>query len=213
MAERTTGVPIEVLSGEEEGRLVLKGTLAALPEELLRYPLVLVDVGGGSTEIIFQEKAESEPQVISLELGAIGLTEEFDKDLAAMGEKIRATLAPPLGNSCTRAMVGQTSLVIASGGTATTLAALALGLDRYDGLRVQNYPLSQDALHRLLAEFSTCPSGERNNLPCLSNGRGKIIMAGAMILQELQQALGSLPLLVSDAGLLEGILLSGAADC
>jgi exopolyphosphatase/guanosine-5'-triphosphate,3'-diphosphate pyrophosphatase len=213
MAERTTGVSIEVLSGEEEGRLVLQGTLSALPEELRRYPLVLLDVGGGSTEIIFQEKAESDSQVISLGLGAIGLTEEFGENLAAMGEKIRATLAPALGNTCAREMVGQTSLLIASGGTATTLAALALGLDRYDGLRVQNYPLSQDALHRLLAELSTCPAGERDNLACLGNGRGKIIMAGAMILQEVHKALAFPDLLVSDAGLLEGILLSGAMGC
>jgi exopolyphosphatase/guanosine-5'-triphosphate,3'-diphosphate pyrophosphatase len=86
-------------------------------------------------------------------------------------------------------------------------------LDRYDGPRVQNYPLSQDALHRLLAELSTCPAGERDNLACLGNGRGKIIMAGAMILQEVHKALAFPDLLVSDAGLLEGILLSGAMGC
>ena len=210
MAEGVAGISIEVLSGEEEGRLVLLGALSALPEALRGSPLVLVDVGGGSTEIILQGKGESEPHLISVGLGAIGLTEEFGGDLGAMGEKIRATLVPALGSIGGREMVGQTSLLVASGGTATTLAALALGLDRYDGLRVQNYHLSQGALHRLVADLSALSPGERNGLPGLGDGRGEIIVAGAMVLQEVQQALASPDLLVSDGGLLEGILLSGS---
>ena len=207
-----TGLAIEVLSGEEEARLALLGALSALPESQRRYPMLLVDVGGGSSEVVLQATDGSEPRMISLPLGAVGLTEEFGADREAMREKIRATLTPALRGIAERGLLGQDCLLVASGGTATSLAALALGLDRYDAQQVQNYPLSQAALPRLVAWLATLSSGERNALPGLADGRGEIIVAGAEILQELQEALAS-PVLVSDAGLLEGILLTGATGC
>ena len=206
-AECRIGVRVEVLSGEEEARLALLGALSALPEERRRYPLVLVDVGGGSSEIILQAMAGSEPRVMSLPLGAVGLSEDFDTNYDPMREKIRAILAPAL-RGISHGMTGQDFLLVASGGTATSLAALALGLKRYDAHRVQNYNLSQAALHGLVARLAALSPGKRNALPGLGDGRGEIIVAGAMILQELQHSQAS-PMLVSDAGLLEGILLSG----
>ena len=209
--EALIGVRVEVLSGEEEARLALLGTLSALPEERRRYPMVLLDVGGGSSEIILQVAAESEPEAMSLPLGAVGLSEEFGADCQAMRENIQASLAPALRIIGRGEAAGQDPLLAASGGTATTLAALALGLGRYDAQRVQSYSLSPEALDRLIASLVVLSPEERNALPCLTDGRGEIIVAGAMILRELQQALAS-PVLVSDAGLLEGILLSGAMD-
>mgnify|MGYP001232366713 CR=1 FL=1 len=211
-AERRLGVRVEVLSGEDEARLALLGAFTALPEEQRRYPLFLVDVGGGSTEIILQANAGSEPRVISLPLGAVGLTEEFGTDLAAMREKIQTTLAPALQRIVGGDVAGQSALLVASGGTATTLAALDLKQDRYDARQVQNYSLSQAALHRLVADLAVFSPAERKALPTLADGRGEIIVAGAVLLQELQQELAC-PVLVSDAGLLEGILLSGATGC
>jgi exopolyphosphatase/guanosine-5'-triphosphate,3'-diphosphate pyrophosphatase len=208
-AEALIGVRVEVLSGEEEACLALLGALSALPEERLRYPLMLVDVGGGSSEIILQGTAGSELRVRSLPLGAVGLSEEFAADSGAMREKIRTILAPAL-RGISLGMAGQDLTLVASGGTATSLAALALGLERYDAHRVQNYNLSQASLHGLVARLAAMSPGERNALPGLGDGRGEIILAGAMILQELRHSLAS-PVLVSDAGLLEGILLSGAA--
>ncbi len=212
VAENLLGVRIEVLSGEEEARLALLGTLSALPEAQRRYPLFLVDVGGGSTEIILQAATGSVPRVISLPLGAVGLTEEFGADLVAMREKIQTILAPALRSVVGGEVAGQGSLLVASGGTATTLAALALGLERYDAQQVQNYRLSQDAVPRLVDWLAVLSPGERNGLAALADGRGEIIVAGAALLAAIQQALAS-PVLVSDAGLLEGILLSGATGC
>ena len=211
--EARIGFLIEVLSGEEEARLALLGALSALPEEQRLQPLLLVDVGGGSSEIILQATVGKEPWVTSLPLGAAGLNEEFGADCEAMREKIRATLAPVLQNIANESMGGHGLSLVASGGTATSLAALALGLDRYDARQVQNYTLSQAALRHLIARLAGLLPWERNALPGLGEGRGEIIVAGAMILQELQQALASPSLLVSDAGLLEGILLSGAPGC
>ena len=203
------GVRVEVLSGEEEACLAMRGTLSALPAQQRRYPFLLADVGGGSSEIILQATAESEPQMRSLPLGAVGLTEEFAGDLPAMRQKIRAILAPALRAILGGEQRGHVSLLMVSGGTATALAALALGLARYDAQLVQNYQLSQGALPRLVAGLAALSPEERNGLPGLEDGRGEIILAGALIVQELQQELAQ-PVLVSDAGLLEGILLSAA---
>ncbi|MBU1403851.1 MAG: hypothetical protein KKE83_08525 [Proteobacteria bacterium] len=204
------GVRIEVLSGEEEARLAMRGTLSALPSQQRRYPLLLADVGGGSSEIILQATAESEPRLRSLPLGAVGLTEEFAGDLPAMRKKIRAILAPALLAILGGEQRGHVSLFMASGGTATALAALALGLERYDAQRVQNHQLSQIAVSRLATGLAALSPEERNGLPGLEDGRGAIILAGAVIVQELQQELAR-PVLVSDAGLLEGVLLSAAS--
>lgn len=207
-----TGLSTEVLSGEEEARLALLGMLSALPEAQRRYPLLLVDVGGGSSEIILQATAGSAPRLISLPLGAVGLSEEFGADRESMRGAIKAILAPALRSFAHGEFLGQDVSLVASGGSATCLAALALGLDRYDARQIQNYPLSQATLDRLVAWLAGLSPEERKTLPGLADGRGEIIVAGAMILQELQQTLAS-PVLVSDAGLLEGILLSGTTDC
>jgi exopolyphosphatase / guanosine-5'-triphosphate,3'-diphosphate pyrophosphatase len=209
-AEARTGIRIEVLSGEEEARLALLGALSALPDDRLRFPLVLVDVGGGSTEIICRAAAEIEPLAISVPLGSVGLTEEFGSDHGAMAEKIRSVLAPVLGASAHGESGRNPVQLVAAGGTATSLAALALGLKCHDGQRIRNYSLSQGTLRPLLARLAGLSPEKRNGLPGLANGRGEIILAGALILQALQLALGGADLLVSDAGLLEGILLDGA---
>ncbi|MCX5877444.1 MAG: hypothetical protein NT087_14360 [Deltaproteobacteria bacterium] len=118
--------PVEVLSGEEEASLALLGALSALPEDLRRYPLLVVDVGGGSTELILQATVGSEPRVLSLPLGAVGLTEEFAADHNAMREKIRAILAPALRRIAEGEMLGQDVSLVASGGTATPRPAWPL---------------------------------------------------------------------------------------
>lgn len=206
-----TGLSVEVLSGEEEARLALLGMLSGLPEEQRRYPLALVDVGGGSTEVIRQAAAGDDPRMISLPLGAAGLSEEFGADLTSMRKKIRATLDRALPAIAAGETGCPDSLLVASGGTATSLASLALGLKRYDARLLSNYQLSRTGLQTLVAGLAALSPRERNDLPGLGEGRGGIIVAGAMILQEALQALASPFLRVSDAGLLEGILLSGAA--
>lgn len=207
-----TGLRVEVLSGEDEARLALLGALSALPQAQLRHPLVLVDVGGGSTEIIRQAAPLSEPRVISLPLGAVGLTEEFGADCQGMRKKIRAMLDTPLRSLEEKDAARKNALLIASGGTVTSLAAFALGLERYDARRVQNYTLSHAKLDNLVARMTALSPEERKGLPGLAEGRGEIIVAGAVVLQELQLSLSCPSLLVSDAGLLEGILLSGAQN-
>ncbi|MGV1100786.1 Ppx/GppA phosphatase family protein [Thiovibrio sp. JS02] len=208
-AAEILGQAVEVISGGEEAALSLDGVASAMGE-LARYPLFLSDVGGGSSELIWQESPGARPLAVSLPLGAVALTEEFGDDLPAMGAGIREALQEGLKNFPAAALAGCPSF-LGCGGTATSLAALALVLDKYDARLVQNYALPLSRLEALAKSLASLPPKERNALPGLAQGRGEIIMAGTLICQELMRLLKSRELMVSDAGLLEGILLSGLA--
>lgn len=205
------GFKVEMLSGEEEANLALAGVFSALPPEQRRYPFLLADVGGGSTEIIWQINPSSPPSSVSLPLGAVGLTEEFGPDLEGIRRRVRVSLNQSLAIEAGQPEPGQ--FLAVSGGTATSLAALSLGLTSYKARLVQNHILSLAELGRLIDRLASLSPDQREAMPGMGQGRGRIILAGAVLLQELQQVMAGRPLLVSDAGLLEGILLSGATNC
>lgn len=196
---------VEVLSGEEEARLTLLGILAALGHRL-RYPLLLVDVGGGSSELLFQAAPGATTRQTSLPLGAVALSEEFAAATGAMADRIRGVLAPALQGICRGR---QPALLVGSGGTATTLAALDLGLCLYEENRVHGHFLSRSRLFFLCDRLRALSPAGRADLPLLGHGRGEIIVAGAMIHEALMRLLDGAGVVISDAGLLEGILLSG----
>lgn len=204
------GRGIEVISGEEEASLSLLGVSSAL--RFSRYPMLVADVGGGSTELIWRGSPTGEVGTVSLPLGAVGLTEEFGTDYAAMRNRISESLTPALLNFPPHPAEGLSGYLIACGGAATSLAVLALGLTRYDEGLVHNYTLSGKRLAQLVGSLASISGPERSALPGLTDGRGEIIMAGSLIYQELLRITNSRELVVSDAGLLEGILRSGLAN-
>lgn len=202
-----TGFTIEVISGEEEAALAMAGVFSALPSKERGYPFLHADVGGGSSEIIRQEKAGRPAEAISLPIGAAGLNEESGDDQAAIRRRVRDVLAGA------GAMLDKRPGLIlsASGGTATGLAALDLGLIAYDSGLVQGHILTAAKMAGLIERLAGLSPAGREALPGMDQGRGRIILVGAVILQELQARMAGRPLLVSDAGLLEGILLSGVS--
>lgn len=204
--KRTTGLSIDVISGEEEAALALAGVFSALPPEKRRYPFVLADVGGGSSELIRQEKAGHEISVVSLPIGAMPLSAGHGDDLAAIRHQVLAFLIEA------REVFGGVPVktLAVSGGTATSLAALALEQIEYEPGPIQGCILTAVKLAGLIDRVASLSPARREALPGMGQGRGRIILAGAVILQELQKLLAGIPLLVSDAGLLEGIVLSGA---
>jgi len=207
MASGILGCRVEVISGEEEAALSQAGVCAGLGRKA-RQPLLLADVGGGSTELLAGKEAGGPPAVKSLPLGAVALSEEFGAAPDAMLARIATVLGPGLKTFPGRLPAQGSPFVVGCGGTATSLAALALGLREYDERRVQNFILPLSRLTALIAELAALPVAVRNTLPGLDLGRGEIIVAGALIYQELLRLLGCPELVVSDAGLLEGILLS-----
>ena len=212
-ASITLGLAVEIIDGEEEARLGLTGVLAFLPRRALSQPLLVVDVGGGSTELVLRVDDRQPLRLASLPLGAVGLTETFlqrplppaqnIRDLTEHIEKVLSLGLP--------ASIGSTPdqlLAVATGGTATSLAALDLDLQHYDETLIQDHLLAAVVLDQLWQRLVAMPVAARNLLPSLGPGRGDIILAGLRIYQVLLRLLAKPQMMVSDAGLLEGITLS-----
>lgn len=201
-AARLLGQPVEVIDGHAEAALALAGVRQGIGHDT---SLMVADVGGGSSELIWGDG------VISLPIGAVNLTERFlppapPPSPAALAA-VRTAIAEALGG-ITRPALPLHALMVGSGGTATALAALDLGLATYDETRVQGHILPLSRLREMIDQLARLDARGRNQLPGLDQGRGEILLAGALIYEGLLKQLGAPSLTVSGAGLLEGILLS-----
>jgi len=200
-----TGVDAIVLSGEEEARTAFRGATAGLAAD---GPTLVVDIGGGSTELILGER---EPQAMtSRQLGCVRLTERClhsdppsaDEIAAARGE-IRAELdaaAQAVDLTAAAALVGVA-------GTVTTLGALHLRLERYEPERIHGTRLPTEALTALTERLAAMTVAERAALGPMAPGREDVIVGGALILDEIVRRCGVDEVVVSEADGLDGLAL------
>ncbi|HSE03640.1 MAG TPA: Ppx/GppA phosphatase family protein [Methylomirabilota bacterium] len=205
--EAEAGEPVEVVSGEDEARLTLRGVASELPG--LGEAFVLFDIGGGSTELV-RARAARAVAAVSLRLGVVPLAEEWGDAgpvrwdrFARMREAIDRRLAAEVPEAITAAGAGQ---LVGTAGTVTTLAALDLDLPAYDAARVHGHRLERAAVERQLARLGALSVAERGRLPCLEPGRADLIIPGIAICLAVMARLGREEVLVSDRGLREGIL-------
>jgi exopolyphosphatase/guanosine-5'-triphosphate,3'-diphosphate pyrophosphatase len=210
-----TGIDITVVSGKEEARLTWLGVArmlsgsGALKKLLSPAPLMVIDIGGGSTEIMMTRPGEA-PVSVSLPLGAVYLTEQCVQhdppttdELAVLRGMVRERLDRFEGTI----QPAPDSTVIGTAGTITTLAAIDQGMTVYDPERITRFVLTGRRIEAMIATLSTSTIAERRKIPGLEPGREDIIPAGAIILQEIMRRFGYTSLLVSDWGLREGIVL------
>ena len=231
-AEKVLDNKIEVISPTIEAALSMKGCLAGVGRR--QGPICLVDAGGGSTEIIIapsspamsDQSAVTDPLFsISVPAGAVSLTEEFLTDsprgsgnIQRLENHLQGAVRQALdqlnrelgltGNN--NSLAAQGYLLVGTGGTATGLAALDLGLDRYDEDLIQGHVISLSRLRQVVGRVSRLSVDQRNRLPGLDRGRGEIILAGLKIYEVILLAGGFGEILISDTGLLEGLLLAKA---
>jgi len=193
------GVPVEILSGDDEARLAFEAARL-----VVAGPVLVVDVGGRTTELALGSGAEVSASV-SLPLGALRLTEAHDTDVAAAVDAVlaRTGLVPRARDAGAR--------LVASGGTATALAALALGLPRYLPERVHGHVLAGETLADLVRRVSALSPAARDALPGIDPGRGAILPAGATILDRVRAATGNDAVIVSDHGVRHGYLRAALA--
>lgn len=208
-----SGVPVAVLSGEEEARLAytaVAGEGAAASDLLL-----VVDLGGRSTELTLGRGGHVLAGT-SLPLGALVLTETclrsdppHPEELAAAAGRIDDVLT-------SAALVAQASRdgagVVAVGGTATTLAALDLALPAFDASRVHGHRLAHARLRTLLARLVAVPAAARGRLPGVEPDRAAILPAGVLVLERLLAASGAGTLRVSSRGVRHAYLLERLAE-
>ncbi|HEX4868214.1 MAG TPA: Ppx/GppA phosphatase family protein [Acidimicrobiales bacterium] len=203
------GIHIEVISGVEEARLIHLGVLQSVP--VFDRRLVLCDIGGGSTELLVGERGEV-LAARSFKLGAIRLTRQLlDEEpvtkeaVRACRRHVRSTLAP-FAKEIRR--LGP-EVAVGSSGTISTLAEMAVA--RSTGSRprsVRNLGLTRDDLGLVVEDLVAAPTAaERAQLAGLDPARADIILAGALILEQVMRELDLEELIVSDFALREGVLL------
>ncbi len=206
-AAEILGAPIEVIDGAREAALTFQAVATAFPATL-GGPLVVVDIGGGSTEIVIAAGGEVKFNV-SLPLGSVRLTERFIRhdpprldEIAAITGAVDAALTGvpfPAPGPAPVTLVGVA-------GTVTSLAAMAEALVSYDSARVHGYRLSQAALEEQIARLRVGTQAARERIIGLDPRRADVILAGALILQRIADAAGVAEVQVSDRGIRWGLM-------
>jgi len=206
------GLKIRIISGDEEARLTALGALRDLT--LPAGPTLVVDLGGGSTELVLSE-GTTVLERASLEIGSVRLTEHYLLDGSstfapgvvdpAMLARLRAHVDAAV------ATFGFTTLprsVIGVAGSVTTLACMALDLDTYDSERVHGSQLTRADLQTFIDLLLPTTPRERRAMVPTSPGRADFLLAGATILERVLVASKRQRLRVSDRGLRFGLLAS-----
>jgi exopolyphosphatase/guanosine-5'-triphosphate,3'-diphosphate pyrophosphatase len=208
-ARTEAGIEIEVISGAEEARLIHLGVLQAVP--VFERRLLLVDIGGGSTELLIGEKGET-LEARSFKLGAVRLTDRFfpggaatPKAVAACREYVRNIL------SHFQREIDQYGfdVVVASSGTAEAVAHVAHAMTGAEPLRTYNcFEMSIDEVRRVTRELVRHRTvAGRAKVPGLEPGRADIAVAGALILETVATTFGIDAFTFSEAALRDGVLV------
>jgi len=209
----STGVAAEVLTGEEEAALAFAGAALAVDVE---RPTVVIDIGGGSTELIVGTRTGEVAASVSLQLGCVRIAERCLASDPPSDEERRtarrlideqldhaAEVLSNQGGALTDA-VG----AVAVAGTATTLGALHLGLQSYDEDRIHGVRVPTSALATLAGVLAAMTSAERGALGPIQAGREDVIHGGAMILHAILQRTGIDGVAISEADNLDGLVAS-----
>ncbi len=198
------GFDIRTIDGDEEARLTFLGATAG--REPTAETLV-IDIGGGSTELVLGRPGASPTFHVSTRLGSVRQTERFiahdpprHEELEALANETSAIIAAAVPAEIRERVVQ----VIAVAGTATSLAAIDQKLAPYDPEKVDGYPLELAAAERILARLALLPLHERREVTWLHPERAPTIVAGVVILVEALRLFGVPEIEVSEADILDG---------
>jgi len=201
------GIDPEVLSGDEEARLAFDGAVrgtAPVPE-----PVLVIDIGGGSTELILGERATGPRASYSMDIGSVRLHERCLGGDPATPEQVAACVAAidaalddcPVDPAAARAVIGVA-------GTITTVAAGVLGLRAYDRELIHGRELDVDAVHQKVDDLVHATRAERLALGYVHPGRVDVIDAGALILSRVLRRATVPAMTVAETDILDGIAWS-----
>jgi exopolyphosphatase / guanosine-5'-triphosphate,3'-diphosphate pyrophosphatase len=197
-----------VLDGEEEARLTYLG---ASSEHTPAVPTLVVDIGGGSTELIVG-KGEEIAFHTSLQAGVVRHTERHinsDPPTAIELESLAADIRGLIANALGAGVSAEAGIAVA--GTPTSLAAIEMELVPYDPALVHDHVLALPAIQRMLSQLASVPLAERIQIPGLHTDRAPTIVAGVVILVETMRAFGLEQITVSEHDILYGSAIAAAS--
>jgi len=208
---KETGVSFGIISGEEEAELTLLAVKSRLERlHLAARNFVLVDIGGGSTELIFYYGDETISK--SFPVGIVTIAQRYET--LSKIEEILPQEMLDMQMFCAEvyATMGKTEAFIATAGTPTTVAAMKLGLnyETYDAKKVNGTSLNREELDVYLKKLLSMPFEERET--AVGTGRSDLIAAGILIFKEVYRIVEFESCIVIDDGLREGVALKACAN-
>ena len=214
--EQETGIRLKTITSIEEAKLTLAGCMPLLTTGLPR--ILMFDIGGGSTELIWLEKKPSgNPSVIdilSLPFGVVSLAEDFGpnalstKTFEKIVNLIDVKLAPfeDAHHIASQITIGNVH-VLGTSGTVTTMGSIYLNQKRYDRAQVDGLSISYESIHAICKNLVSLDIEARQNHPCIGPGRADLMIMGCVILTAICRRWPASHLTAADRGIREGLLL------
>ncbi len=197
------GVTVEIISGDEEARLSFASAHADFGGA---RPLVVLDIGGGSTEVIFGDPSGAITFRRSFDVGAVRLTERAVKHDPATAEELEHIDAMLKDTFASLPEAPSGALMVGVAGTATTIAAIARQVEPYDPLLVHGVELTRAEINSTVTRLQQLPLALRRSVPGLQPKRADVVVAGAMVMRAAVDRLKAPSCMVSDRGLRWGLL-------
>ncbi|MFE9043316.1 exopolyphosphatase [Streptomyces sp. NPDC007818] len=202
------GVEPEVITGDQEAEFSFTGATGELPDS---ESYLVVDIGGGSTEFVTGNRHVEAAR--SVDIGCVRLTERHvrhDPPTAEEAEAIRADVRGALDLAAETVPLGTARTLVGLAGSVTTVAAIALGLPEYDSTKIHHARISAAQVAEVTRRLLASTHDERAAIPVIHPGRVDVIVAGALVLQEIVERVGAAEIVVSEHDILDGIALSVA---
>ena len=214
------GIAPEVLTGDQEAALAFTGATAELAHrnDGPAPPFLVTDIGGGSTEFVIglgAPAAGGQPTAISVDIGCVRLTERHLHSDPPLGAQITAATADidaALSVVAAKIPVTSARTLVGLAGSVTTVAAIALGLPRYDAARTHHAVISASDVSAVTADLLGRSRLDRASISVLHPGRIDVIGAGALVLDRVLARFGFSDVLVSEHDILDGIAWSVAGS-
>lgn len=203
-AAQILGRPVEVIDGEREAALTFLAAQRSFPE-VTQGRTIVVDIGGGSTEIILAEGSALGFRC-SLPLGSVRLTERHVRHDPPLAEELTAVRADVDAALATVPFPTSQATLIGTAGTVTTLCAMHLGLRTYDPGQVHGYRLSSAGLVDQIAILAASTQSQREAMAGLDPRRADVILSGAIILLAIAERAKCPSIVVSDRGIRWGLV-------
>jgi len=200
-------VQVEVIPGEEEAALSFTGATYQLDQG--SGPFLVVDIGGGSTEFVYGDKKVMSAK--SVNIGCVRMSERHLTSQPPTMDQIASAIVD-IDNAITQAAVSvpinSAKSLIAVAGSATTVAAAALNLSKYDRDAIHLSKISADKVHKVAQMFQSMSKSEISALPYIHEGRVDVITAGSLVLSRVMAATGAVEFVASESDILDGMAFS-----
>jgi len=207
--EKITGVPLRILTADEEARLAFIGATSGLKLRFHTDALFAVaDVGGGSTEVSIGKLQQPE-RWLSIPIGSRRLTEQFlteDPPTTKQMEACRKFALEQLQPAAF--LLRQATVLVLTGGTAAQLGVFRLNLRQFDASRIHGLPIRPDTVNEWLERLSRIPANERRQVPGMEWGRETVIIAGLILLLAIIELSGKDTVLLSARSVMHGALVA-----